>query len=358
MRETSYIEIVEQANNDSLEKLLVQLPVFCRDYVNEMRSIGRSSRTVVEYTRDILLFLQYIISADAVADGIEGFKDMDITAMQPADLERVRKIHIDRYIAHMISYTDSAGKRHRNGEASRARKLSAIRGLYDFMCRSELITVNPTSLIKTPDIKQKAVDALDPGEVAQLLDVVESGTGLSKGAAIRHKDYAARDVAILTLLLGTGIRVSELVGLNMTDYSPRDGSIVVVRKGGNRDKVYCSDEVSEALEAYLDARKKQTAKTGHDGALFLSNRMQRISVDAVQLLVKKYSLAALNKDLHPHSMRSTFATNLLSETDGDVVTVADALGHKNIQTTKDHYLKASEERKRNAMRNCVKLRKD
>ena len=160
----------------------------------------------------------------------------------------------------------------------------------------------------------------------------------------------------MTLLLGTGIRVSECVGLNLEDVDFNNGAIRIIRKGGNEALIYFGDEVSQALEAYMNGpRKTAEPAAGHEEALFISLNKTRITTRSVERLVKKYSrLVTTVKKITPHKLRSTFGTALYQET-GDIYLVADTLGHKDVNTTKKHYAAIDEHRRRMAA-NVVKLR--
>ena len=165
-----------------------------------------------------------------------------------------------------------------------------------------------------------------------------------------------RDLAILTLMLGTGIRVSECVGLDITDIDFHVNSLTIVRKGGGQDILYFGDEVHEVLENYIDGERKQIhINEGEEKALFISSKGNRMSVDAIERLVKKYGrLAVPNKKITPHKLRSTYGTALYRQT-GDIRLVADVLGHENINTTIDFYAAIEDEHKRKAA-NAVSLR--
>ena len=167
-----------------------------------------------------------------------------------------------------------------------------------------------------------------------------------------------RDLAILTLFLGTGIRVSELVGINIDDIDFSVNGFLVTRKGGNQAVLYFPDEVAEVLRDYMKLRKTLEAQPGHEDALFLSLQNRRMTVRAVQMMVKKYALQAapLKKKLSPHKLRSTFGTNLYHET-GDIYLVADVLGHSDVNTTRRHYAAMTDDRRRMAARK-VHLRED
>lgn len=198
---------------------------------------------------------------------------------------------------------------------------------------------------------------MDENEVADLLDTAESGEKLTERQQRFHEKTALRDTAILSLMLGTGIRVSECVGLNIQDLDLNSDGIRIHRKGGKEVTVYFSDEVERILSSYLKARKKMAALSGSEDALFLSLQKKRIGVRAVENMVKKYASAVTPlKHITPHKLRSTYGTNLYRET-GDIYLVADVLGHEDVNTTKKHYAALEEERRRSA-RNRVHLRED
>ena len=162
----------------------------------------------------------------------------------------------------------------------------------------------------------------------------------------------------MTLLLGTGIRVSECVGLDVTDIDFNTNGIRVIRKGGSEMIVYFGDEVEKALKDYINgSRKLVNPQEGHEKALFYSTQRRRIGVKAVENLVKKYSRQVTPlKKITPHKLRSTYGTTLYQET-GDIYLVADVLGHKDVNTTRKHYAAQDESRRRSAA-SVVKLRKE
>lgn len=166
-----------------------------------------------------------------------------------------------------------------------------------------------------------------------------------------------RDLAILTLMLGTGIRVSECVGIDLNDVDFNNGRVKVTRKGGYESYVYFGDEVTDALTDYFEERKHIEPVSGHENALFLSSQRKRMSVRSVEMLVKKYSEGVIPmKHITPHKLRSTYGTELYRET-GDIYLVADVLGHSDVNTTRKHYADMDEDRRRSA-RNRVQLREN
>ena len=273
-------------------------------------------------------------------------------------LDKVTKIDIENYMEYLGYYVSKEGVTHTNDERGKARKLSALKGLYNYLYEAELIKNNPASIVHSPKLHDKTIIRLDPDEVANLLDIVDEGCDKdSTHQKAYHNITRIRDLALMTLLLGTGIRVSECVGLNIKDVDFDNGAIHIVRKGGNEANVYFGDEVEEALEEYINIRKDITAINGHEDALFLSIQNKRMCVRAVENLVKKYaSKVTTLKKITPHKLRSTYGTNLYKES-GDIYLVASVLGHKDVNTTRKHYADMDEDRKR-AARNMVKLREN
>ena len=166
-----------------------------------------------------------------------------------------------------------------------------------------------------------------------------------------------RDTAIIILFLGTGIRISELVGLNNVDLNFKDNSFLVTRKGGNKSILFFDDDVAAALIRYLDYKSECGLPNGDEDALFLSSQKTRITVRAVENLVQKYAkIVSPLKKISPHKLRSTYGTQLYKAT-GDIYIVADVLGHKDVNTTRKHYAAISEDARR-AVAGKVKLRRD
>ena len=209
--------------------------------------------------------------------------------------------------------------------------------------------------VQLPKLHTKEIIRLDIDEVAMMIDEAEKGEGLSDRQKAYHEKTKVRDVALLSLLLGTGIRVSECVGLNISDVDFKNNGILIHRKGGKEVTIYFSDEVKEALQNYCDERVLILEESGHEGAFFLSMQNKRMSVRSVENLVKKYAkIISPLKKITPHKLRSTYGTNLYKET-GDIYLVADVLGHSDVNTTKKHYAAIEDDRRRSA-RNAVKLR--
>lgn len=349
MAERPYNEQIAIENEKKLRLLLKQLPSFATDFFRGIEP-NTSSRTRIAYAYDLIVFFEWLRNSNPSLSLTE------VSKLKLELLEQLKPIDIEEYIDYLKYYSSKAGER-TNKENGIKRKLVALRSFYNYYYKRQMIETNPSLLVDTPKLHEKAIVKLDADEVAELLDNIESGEGLTKTQSKFHGKTQIRDLAIITLLLGTGIRVSECVGLNIKDVDFKNGGVKVYRKGGYEAVVYFGEEVEEALANYLKERVLIEALSGHSEALFLSIQKKRISVRAVEKLVKKYSESVTNlKKITPHKLRSTYGTSLYRET-GDIYLVADVLGHKDVNTTKKHYAALEDERRRKAA-NIVKLRKD
>lgn len=333
----------DQQNIGNVQKMrdvLMTLPSFCKQFFRGI-SEYTSARTRLAYAYDIRVFFEYLHERNAYCS------KMEITDFPISILEQLTREDIEEYIEY-LSYYEKDGKIYTNDERGKKRKLAALRSFYNYYFQAELIEKNPAVLVPLPKLHEKEIIRLDADEVATLLDQVEDGTGLTTTQQRFHKVTRTRDVAILTLLLGTGIRVSECVGLDISDVDFKNNGIKIRRKGGYEAVIYFGEEVEQALHEYLDERQHIIPQTGHENALFLSMQDRRISVRAVENMVKKYSSTVTSlKKITPHKLRSTYGTSLYRET-GDIYLVADVLGHKDVNTTKKHYAALEDERRRYA----------
>jgi len=332
-----------------LRELLAELPPLCQEFFRGIQN-DTMVRTRYAYAFDLRIFFRFLITQPE-------FSDKTVTSLSFADLDRVTTSTVEDFLSYISYYTDEENKEYINGERAKARKLSTLRAFYKYFCKKEKLTTNAPSLVNQPAIHDKAIIRLEPNEVADLLDTVQSGDGLTERQKKYHKLTQARDLAILTLFLGTGIRISELVGINIDDINFSENEFSIIRKGGNQDILVFGDEARAALLNYMLEREQINAADGHEEALFLSLQNKRLTVRAVEYIVKKYaSIVTPQKRISPHKLRSTYGTNLYRET-GDIYLVADVLGHKDVNTTRKHYAAVSEDRRRLAAK-VVKLRDD
>lgn len=316
------------------------LPAFCKAFFRGIEEYT-SSRTRLAYAYDIRLFFEYLHENNAIC------KKMEIIEFPLSILDEIKRVDIEEYLQYMSLYQKD-GKDISNEERGKARKLAALRSFYNYFFQNEMISTNPAALVPLPKLHEKEIIRLEPNEVAILLDQVEDGTKLTKKELEYHKKTKLRDVALLTLLLGTGIRVSECVGLDISDVNFEVNGIKIRRKGGYEAVIYFGAEVETALLDYLEERNHMIPAEGHENALFLSLQNRRMVVRSVENLVKKYSSRVTTlKKITPHKLRSTYGTTLYQES-GDIYLVADVLGHKDVNTTRKHYAAQADERRRKA----------
>ena len=347
IRTEKYSREQEVKNTKKMREILEDLPGFCRQYFRGIEE-STGARTRLAYAYDLRVFFEFIQRENP------SLKNTSIRDFPISILERIGREDIEEYLD-FLTYYEKDGQVFTNDARGKARKLSAVRSLFKYFYTSEILTKDVTALVPLPKLHEKPIVRLDSDEVAKMLMKADSGAELTRSQQRFHDKTRLRDMAILTLLLGTGIRVSECVGLDLDDLDFREKGMLVHRKGGSESIVYFGDEVEAALKDYLEQRKQILPKEGHEKALFLSLQNRRITVRAVENLVKKYAgLATSLKKITPHKLRSTYGTSLYRET-GDIYLVADVLGHKDVNTTRKHYAAIDEDRRKNA-RNIVRLR--
>lgn len=338
-----YTEKINLENKRKLLELQKELPKFCSDFFRYLDTRNTSSRTRLSYGYDIRIFFEFIQENNPV------YKTMDMHDIPITILDEMTPIDIEEYLAYLSYYERKDGQAITNGEKGKSRKLSAIRTLYNYYFKKEFIKTNAPSMIETPKKHKENIIRLDKDEVAELITTVQNGENLTARQLAAHNKTKYRDTAILTLLLGTGIRVSECVGLDISDVSFKNSCMRIVRKGGNESTIYFGDEVADALLDYIELERSglaERADSEQENALFLSLKYGRLTTRSVEKLVKKYTGAAnINKKITPHKLRSTYGTNLYKET-GDIYLVADALGHKSVETTRQHYAAIDDERRK------------
>ena len=345
-KKTTYHEQKDVENILRLREVLSTLPPFCRDYFRAIDTTT-TTKTRISYAYDIRIFFQFLL------DENPAFKDYKMTDFTVDVLDQIKALDLEEYQEYLKVY-QAGDKTETNGERGLKRKISALRSFYAYYYRREMIETNPTVLIDVPKIHDKSIIRLDTDEVALLLDYIEHcGDQLTGQKRVYYEKNKERDLAIVTLLLGTGIRVSECVGLDIEDVDFKNNGIKVTRKGGNEMVVYFGPEVEKALKNYLEVRKNIIPVEGHEHALFYSTQRKRIGVQAVENLVKKYARAiTTTKKITPHKLRSTYGTTLYQET-GDIYLVADVLGHSDVNTTRKHYAAIAEDHRRIAARKTV-----
>ena len=356
-RTQTYHDQKDIQNILQLREVLKTMPPFAKSYFRAIEPTT-STRTRLSYAYDIRTFFRFLQEENPI------FAKKDVSEWTVDLLDRLEATDIEEYQEFLKVYDidknmTGASKpvsQVTNGEKGLKRKMSALRSFYAYYYKRQMIQRNPTVLVDMPKLHEKAIVRLDEGETAALLDYIEHAGDTLTGQKKRYYEKTkVRDLAIITLLLGTGIRVSECVGLDIQDVDFRNGGIKVIRKGGSEMVVYFGEEVEKALLDYLEVREAITPAAGHENALFYSTQRRRMGVQAVENMVKKYAReVTTTKKITPHKLRSTYGTSLYRET-GDIYLVADVLGHKDVNTTRKHYAAMDDERRRRAA-TAVRLR--
>ncbi len=363
---SEYTETVKKQNILTLRALLKEMPPFCTDY---FRGIASSTlpRTQTGYCRDIYTFLQFVIMKNPI------YKDYQIKDIPLKVLEEMTPADIDEYLEHLNYYVFD-GTEYRNGESAKARKLSALSNMYSFFNKRQIVSNNPLTAVERPKVHDKVIITLDQEQIFDLMEAVENPANMTDRQKKFHDLTMARDRAIFTAFLGTGMRVSELAGLDVSDVDFNNQTFRVIRKGGNEAYIYFGDDIRDALCYYLgiqeyeekdeeseikalSPRESLLKDNDEEKALFLSLRGNRMAVRSIEVMVKKYcTMINTNKKITPHKLRSTYGTALYKET-GDIYLVADVLGHKDVNTTKKHYAEMTNDNRKRAA-NIVSLRKN
>ncbi len=321
---------------NKINDLLTNMPRSVREFATYKTAIENCSpKTVEEYVVDLRTFFRYIVATrhGIKLDG-EEFLCLDMSGV---DLEFIKTIDTAQ-IYEFLLYT---GESRHNSATSKARKLSALKSYYKYLVQKmHLLEVNPVINIETPKKKKTLPKYLNLDESKSLLRAVQDDTE----SKTRERDYA-----IITLFLNCGMRLSELVGININDIDSGLRSMKVTGKGAKERIIYLNDACRTAIVEYLNTRDGEEKK-GNLIPLFLSSRGSRISNKTVQYIVNKYlKLAGLEyKGFSTHKLRHTAATLMYQSGNVDVRVLKDILGHEQLNTTQI-YTHISDESMESAM---------
>lgn len=311
-------------------------PEFVNSFLDYAITIlNKSPNTVKEYNYDIANFLKYMKKQFKLSDekNIKAIKinDMDITVMKKITLQ-----DIHGYISYMARELNSS-------PATRARKISCIRVFFKYLTsKAKLLDINPAQDLESPKIGHRMPKYLSLEESKKLLDVTQD----------ESKRNNVRDYAIITLFLNCGMRLSELVNINITDIDFSESKMTVIGKGNKERTIYLNKACMKVIKDYLSIRPHDKVKNDSRDALFLSERKERISNRSVQDIVKKeLAKAGLDtKKYSVHKLRHTAATLMYQYGDVDIRALQELLGHESISTT-EIYTHVNDERVRNAVEN-------
>ncbi len=343
-KKNTYKSEKEKELKKKLNKELESMPDFVREYM-VAKGVSKSPSTLYAYFIDMRVFLSFIKERDHLQ---MGFEDMGIDIlgrMKPRDI---------------IEYRDYLSNT--NSLVGIKRKFSSLSAVYTYFCKAGVLASNPVRAVDMPKITHKRVEVLKSDEIERIFDAIETGSSLSENARKRfHENTKYRDMAIMALLLSSGIRVSELVGMDIRDIDfdhpdeDSSGNIIyesyVSRKGGNEDLIYLTEETVGYIQKYMETNRKKMLKGKSDEeepALFLSLKGKRISRNSVEELVKKHAKAAVpTKNVHPHMLRKTFGTQVYNKTN-DLKLTAAILGDKSVEVVNTHYIAGNEQNRKDA----------
>ena len=258
----------DEKNNRVMEKIndiTVDLPMFVRRFANEyLITKNKAPRTVLGYVGDIKVFFEYL----------EKSQGIPVMQIKIETLGSLTADDIQDYLMYLMRYNrkdpnNSKVIKESNQAPARARKLSSLRALYRYLIAHGHLEKNVAELVDMPKIEEKAIVYLEKEEVREVLQGAETGDALTQTQYKFAKGQQMRDVAILTLLLHTGMRVSELVGIDLQDIDWGEKRIRIFRKGRKEQYVYFNEPVREALEDYIDHERKVSSEDLN--ALFISS---------------------------------------------------------------------------------------
>ena len=318
----NYKKEIDNKNSIKLQRYLSRMPQFYREYMSLLNPQVVAVSTKALYAYNAYDFFAYIVDNNPAIRRGNG-RDEWIGNLTIDDIENITSIDANEYSTYLST---------KYSEKTTLAKLNAISSMYLELQRLSKISANPFSTIRRPKEKKRVIVHLTSEERKMFMDAILTGEGLTKKQK-SQQDFI-RDIAIYSLFLDTGMRVSELVGINVDDIDFYEHSIIIMRKGGKQEKIFFSDEAEDALREYLEARKRRLEKKGlQQDALFLNNRLKRLSTRSVEILTKQYtSNAAIQKKISPHKLRSTFACDFY-DSNPDLLLLQRIMGHENIATT-------------------------
>lgn len=341
-KKSEYQTNLKKTREKKFKELRNALPNYTHNYLDEM-FLDYQINTLIAYARDLITFFEFIQEKNPLYANCT-LEDIPLSA-----LENLTHQDITEYRYYLAS---NLGRHtHSNQSSSIERRMAPLRGFFADAVNNKLLSDNPTAIQNAHRKKRKEkkeIVYLENNEVERFMHCIENTMLSSEKQQKFCKKTKLRDVAIMTLLLNTGIRISECVGIDLDDIDFNDNSLKIVRKGGNESTIYFNDSAKQALQNYITNERKNYVSSEHEKALFLSSKKQRMAVRSIQAMVKKYSSVALpNKKVSPHKMRSSYGTALYEQT-GDIRLVADVLGHADVTTTARHYAAMKEKHMKQA----------
>ncbi len=328
----------KKLNKEKLEHTNIikdKLPIHTHPYIDNC-VLSYQIGTALGYAQDLLYFYEYLHICNPIV------ARMNLNEIPHDIISNLNPQDINAYQSYLLM------NRQLN-ERSTARKMASLRNYFAYETKSGFLDEDITlKAARNKKARKKSITRLDQDDVKSLMEVVENTDVKSEHAKVYAEATAKRDLAIITLLLNTGIRVSECAGLDIDDVDFKDNTIKIVRKGGDESKLFINEIIRNTLKDYIINERPTLTETDDESALFISMKHNRMSVRSIQRMVEKYGKSSgLSNPLSPHKLRRTYGTALYNKT-GDIYMVADVLGHKDINTTAAHYAAIDEAHKRQA----------
>lgn len=321
-----------------LNEQLENMPGFYREYILSIET-SSTVKTLIAKNYDLNNFFKYLENYFKV-------KEINVDV-----LGKVSEKNIDEFL-HYLSCRTVNGKTITCDNLGKSRYLSSIRSLYTFLFDRGYIKSNPASNVKNPKYRRREKDMLTDDEKFFLLDITKNYVPNKTNAYTQVVND--RNYCMVFVLLTTGLRVSELVNLDIEDYNSSQNTLKIIRKGNKEQIIYLSDDCVEIIDDYIEHSRSVLDKDKNASALFLNKFGKRITARAVEEMIKERASAVTSKRITPHRLRSSYGVELYNST-GDIYLVADALGHENVATTTKHYVKANKDRLER-VRNAVNIK--
>ncbi len=324
-------------DTDKFLEIMDRLPSFTRDFF-----VGRGDdympSTKLGYARDLETFFTFLVTTYPKL-----FPYDNIAQIALSDLDKLKPTDISDFLFYIGQYESASSGVVSNSAPGKKRKLSTIRAFYKYFCSVGLLQNNVPAVLSTPKIREKEILVLSASDQDEMLNEAFSGQRKTPISLKRHEKTKYRDLAILATFLGTGLRVSELVGLDRVDIDFERNRMLVSRKGGKSQLLIFSDRVKTPLQEYIEMERADLMKVGDadaPGPLFISSRGSRITARRVEQIVKQYAGYVLPENLKvtPHTLRKTFGTELY-QAYRDIYLVQNVLGHSSPATTTKYYTK-------------------
>ncbi|PLS19383.1 hypothetical protein CVD28_02915 [Bacillus sp. M6-12] len=341
---------IQKKLEEKLRERLIRLPEFVADYIFHLEFQKKEIRTRIEYAKDIELFFDFLLS-----DGL--VKKESLQEVEPSDLKSLKPRDIGNFLGYLTcykkAYVTTTGKtkiqEFTNSDAGKSRKIASLHEFYSYLLDNELISKDITKNIDVKvDRKASIKNRLTPDDMDKFYTTILEDMNISNDREyIYHQKVKFRDYIMVLLLSYTGVRISELVQLDIGDIGVEEQAMVVVRKGGKNEVVDIPSVIIQDIEEFLRQRNELQVDTK---AIFVSLHKKRIDPKTVRAMLDKYRLrAGIKMKITPHVFRRTFGTEHYNRY-RDMYLTAQIMGHESAETTRKFYADPNEERTRQSMR--------